>query len=196
MKTKIFILATVAIFSALLGFAGATNIPKMNISQVGDKEAKLSFQSTSPTKFELTVTDENNSVVFFHKSKKKHTDYHGKIDFSELGNGTYCICMNYGNQSLNDKIFVSNKNIQTGTVVHLYEPYMSFDKNKLNFSFLNTVQKQVFLNIYKDGEHVNGFNLGKEFAMQKRFDISNLKRGEYRIVVTDDFKDHIFTLRK
>ena len=196
MKTRFTLLTMLVVFAVAAVYAGATDLPKMNISQNGDEAALLAFNSNVPKTFEVTVTDENNSIVLFHKTAKKKTNYSENIDFSALGDGTYCICINYGNQSLNNKVTVSGNNISTETVQHLYEPYMKLDDENLNVSFLNTAQKRVYLNIYKNDEHLNGYNLGKKLEIQKSFDISNLTSGEYRIVVSDDFKDHIFTLRK
>ncbi|KJF43207.1 hypothetical protein [Draconibacterium sediminis] len=196
MKTRFLFLKMFVLFSVAALYAGATDLPKMEISQNGNEAALLAFNSNVPKTFEITVTNENNAVVFFHKTTKKLASYNENLDFSALGNGTYCICINYGNQSLNNKIMVSDSKITTENVQHLYEPYMKLDNGQLNVSFLNTAQKGVFLNIYKNGEHVYGYNLGKKLTIHKSYDISNLTSGEYRVVVTDDFKDHIFTLRK
>ncbi|WP_319503697.1 hypothetical protein [uncultured Draconibacterium sp.] len=196
MKTKILFLTMFVLFAVAAVDASATDLPKMEISQNGNETALLAFNSNVPKTFEITVTNENNSIVFFHKATKKLASYNENLDFSTLGDGTYCICINYGNQSLNNKITVGDNKISTENVQHLYEPYMQLDDDKLNISFLNTAKKGVFLNIYKNGEHVNGYNLGKKLTIHKCYDISNLSSGEYRVVVTDDFKDHIFTLRK
>ncbi|MDX8340477.1 hypothetical protein SLH46_14845 [Draconibacterium sp. IB214405] len=196
MKTRLTLLTMLVLFVVATVYAGDTELPKMNISQAGDEIALLAFNSSVPKTFEVTVTDESNSIIYFHKTEKKKADFKENIDFSALGDGTYCICINYGNQSLNNKIMVSDHKITTSTVQHLYEPYMKLDDDNLNVSFLNTPQKRVYLNIYQNDEHLQGFNLGKKLEIQKCFDISNLSSGEYQVVVTDDFKDHIFTLRK
>ena len=42
------------------------------------------------------------------------------------------------------------------------------EDGNLNISFLNLPQKQVYVDVYKDGEQIDAFKLGKDLSIQKR----------------------------
>ena len=76
------------------------------------------------------------------------------------------------------------------------EPFFCFKDNKLNVSFLNVANKNVYLNVYKDGMHYDGFVFGKGADIQKSIDFSNAEKGKYEVVLTDYFKEHYYTVNK
>ena len=57
-------------------------------------------------------------------------------------------------------------------------------------SFFNCPCEPVYVNIYRNGEHVQGINLGKGLTVQKCLDLSKLRKGEYEVVLSDKFKEH------
>jgi len=194
MKTTKWVITTLAIFIVAIGFA--TETPKMNIIPVEAEKALVAFNSSSPVSFEITITKKNGEIIYYKKSKNPLDEYRKVFDFSEMGNGIYNVSMNYGNRSLNRDVCVSKKDIKIGPIVKLYEPYFCYKDGLLNVSFLNIARNSVYLNVYKMGKHVSGLNLGKELSIQKSFDFSKLKNGDYKIVVTDKFKDHSFIVHK
>ncbi len=56
--------------------------------------------------------------------------------------------------------------------------------------------KHVYVNVYKNGEHYTGFDLGKNFDVQKCIDFSMAEKGTYEIVLSENLKSHNFTLNK
>jgi hypothetical protein len=195
MKTKALILLMAVLFVASNSFALKTDGPRMNIVQVESDEALVAFESKVPTYFELTISNNEHVVVYYQKSKKQQQEFKGKFNFANLENGTYNVCVNYGNQSLNSQIEITNKGIETSEVVRCYEPYFTIEDEKLNVSFLNTPQKQVYLNIYKNNKHVDGTALGKDLVIHKKLDLSNLAEGKYQVILTDEFKDHVYWVK-
>ena len=194
MKTTKLVIATMAIFIVAIGFA--SEIPKMNIIPVEAEKALVAFNSTSPVIFEITLTKSNGEILYYKKYESPLGEYRKIFDFSEMGNGTYNVNVNYGNCSIVRDLCISNKDIEVGQVVRLYEPYFRFKNDKLNISFLNVSQKDVYLNMYQEGEHITGAKFGKEMSIQKCVDLSKLKDGNYEVIVTDWFNDHSFTVHK
>ena len=194
MKTKIWVITTLAIFIVAIGFA--TETPKMNIVPVKAEKALVTFNSEIPVTFEITITKNDGEIVDYKKSKNPVDVYQKVFDFSEIGTGNYNVSLNHGNCSMNRDLHVSKKDIKVGPVVQLQEPYFCYKNGMLNVSFLNLAQNSVYLNVYKNGDHVDGVSLGKELSIQKCFDLSKLKNGNYKIVVTDKFNDHQFMVHK
>lgn len=188
MKTRNWVLTTLAFFIAAIGFA--TDFPKMSIIPVEAEKALLSYKSSDATPLEITLTNYKGEILYFKRTQKRHSEYNKVFDFSEFGTGKYCICVNFGNRSVSRNVSVNKNDITVGTAQQLYEPYFCLKDKKLNVSFFNCPQKPVYVNIYQNGEHVEGINLGKDLAIQKRLNLSKLKKGEYEIVLSDLFKDH------
>lgn len=188
MKTKTWVVTALALFIVAVGFA--TDFPKMNVIPVEAEKALVAYKSSEATPLEITLTNYQGEILYYKKTQKRYSEYKKVFDFSELGEGDYCICVNFGNRSVSRNVTVDKNEIKVGVAQQLYEPYFCLKDKKLNVSFFNGPQKPVYVNIYKDGEHIEAINLGKDLAIQKRLDLSQLKKGEYEIVLSDLFKDH------
>lgn len=188
MKTKTWVLATLAFFIVAIGFA--TDFPKMNVIPVEAEKALVAYKSSEATPLEITLTNCEGEILYFKRTSKRQSEYNKVFDFSVLGTGNYCVCVNFGNRSISRNFAVNKEDIVVGAPQRLYEPYFCLKDKKLNVSFFNCPQKPVYINIYQNGEHIEGINLGKNLAIQKRLDLSRLEKGEYEIVLSDLFKDH------
>lgn len=193
MKTKIWVLTALAVFIVAIGFA--TETPKMNVIPVESQKALVAFESLSSSPLEIILTNKNDETLYRMKTKNAQKELKKIIDFSDLGYGNYNVCMNYGVQSVNRKLCVSEDGIKVGCTERLYEPYFCMKNGKLNVSFLNITNKKVKLYVYKNGALVSSVKLGKDIAIQKRLDLSKLENGEYKVVLTDWFKDHQFSFQ-
>ena len=194
MKTKIWVLTTLAIFIAAIGFA--TETPKMNIVANENDKILVSFESATACPVEMTITDEDGVIIHYWKSESLQSNFNQMLNLSELERGTYNVVLNYGGTSINRELSITRNEIKVGPPVKLLEPYFCFKNDKLKVSFLNVANKNVYLNVYKDGEHYNGFTLGKEFDIQKCIDFSMAEKGNYEIVLTDYFKEHHYAVNK
>lgn len=190
MKTKSWTLTVLAILIATIGYA--TEIPKMSVLKADKQKALIAYKANFNTTLEVTLCNCEGEILYFKKTKNPQSEYRKVFDFSELGNGKYHVSINYGNQSLNRELTVKNNELKVGAAKRLYEPCWKVKDGKLNLSHLNVPMKNVYLNIYKKGEHVSGVNLGKQMAIQKCINVSALQKGEYEVVLSDHFKDHRF----
>lgn len=190
MKTRNWVLTTLAFFIVAIGFAA--DLPKMNVIQVEADKALVAYDASEATPLEITLTNCHGDILYFKRTKQRYSEYQKIFDFSELGDGNYCVSVNYGNQSVNRDVNIVDDKIAVGPAQQLFEPSFKLDGDMLGISFLNSPQKPVFVNVYQDGKFVNGMKLGKDLCIQKRLDLSRLKKGEYEIVLTDCFKDHRF----
>lgn len=188
MKTKIWVTTTLTFFIVAIGFA--TDFPKMNVIPVEAGKALVAYKSSEATPLEITLTNCHGEILYFKRTQKRYDEYKKVFDFSDLGTGKYCVCVNFGNRSISRNFTVDKKDITVEAPQQHYEPYFCMNDKKLNVSFFNCPQKPVFINIYQNGEHVEGINLGKDLTIQKRLDLSRLDKGEYEIVLSDIFKDH------
>ena len=194
MKTIKWVLATLALFIVSVGFA--TETPKMNVVTNEENKIQVTFESPTACPVEISITDNKGDVVYYWQSKSLQNEINQSFNLAELGTGTFNLALKYGCTSINHEVTVTRKEVKVGPSVRLPEPYFCYKNDKLNVSFLNVSSKNVYLNVYKDGEHYNGFKLGKDFDIQKCIDFSMAENGNYEIVLTDHFKDHYFVVEK
>jgi hypothetical protein len=190
MKTKIWIFTVLAFLVAATG--NATDFPSMNVIPVEENKAMLAYKASNAATLEITLSDCQGDILYFKRTNQKEKEFNQVFDFSELKDGNYCMCVNYGNRSVKRDLMVQGEKITVGAPMRCYEPFFCLEEKMLNISFFNSPQKQVYVNVYQNGQHVDGFKLGKELSIQKRLDLSNLKSGDYEIVVTDFITDHRF----
>ena len=188
MKTMYLLMTLLVVFVTSTSFA--TEKPRMTISANDNQMASIRFESPVPTWYEITIQDNKGELVYYKKSNERSQVFTQDFDFSSLNAGKYDVCVNYGNQSLNRELNVTPNGIETSPAEFFYEPYFKVEDGKLNVSFLNVAQKEVYLNIYKDNQLVYGVYLGNEMEIQKRLDLNQLERGDYEIVMREWFKNH------
>lgn len=194
MKTKILFFAFVVLLISATAYA--TETPKTEILSVQDNKILVSYQTEKPSLFEITITDNNGVVLHEWKPENPQTCIKKLFNLKELEDGTYQLSVKLGIKSLNLTFNIDGKKIAMGPLCEHFEPYFNFKNDKLYVSFLNQSTKHVYLNIYKNGEHYTGFDLGKKFDVQKCFDFSIAKKGNYEIVLTDNVCSHNFTITR
>ena len=139
----------------------------------------------------------NEGEILYHWRSKTPLEKIKKVfNLSELDCGNYILCINYGDYSVYKELKVKNDEIQVGPVIQLYKPYFCYEENVLKLSFLNTAQRDVYLNIYQKNECINHYKLGRNLTVQKIFDFSKLTCGEYDLVLSDFFTEHHFLVNK
>lgn len=195
MKTKNLILTVLAVFVAATGFA--TQRPTMNVIPVENEKAMVAFETMTPATFELSLKNQSGEVVYFKKSEKPVQNYSLIFDLRNLDDGSYHVNLKHGNCTIDREITVFNGHtLQVGEEVRMFSPYYKFENDMLQISYLNNSQKNVFLNVFRDGEHVTGKKLGKEMCIQKMISFSNLDKGTYDVVLSNNQNDFQFTVQK
>lgn len=194
MKTKTLFLFVLATFLASATFA--TKLPSMNIVPIKVDKTILAFENGEAAHFELSVSNNENEILYYKKSETPVENYKTTFDFSNLENGCYHVTLTFGNWTLDRELTVKGSQINVGKEVRLAAPVFLFKDNMLQVSFLNMGQKNVFLNIFKDGDHVAGKKLGNEVCVQKVFDFSKLDKGLYEVVLNDKYKSYSYYVKK
>lgn len=195
MKTKSLLLTAMAVFVAATGFA--TQLPTMNVIPVQNEKALVAFETMSPANFELSLKNQRGETIYYKKSEEPVQSYRLVFDLQELEDGNYHVNLNHGNCTLDRLITISNgTNLKVGEEIRMFSPYYKFENNTLQISYLNNSQKNVFLNIFRDGQHITGKKLGKEMCIQKALDFSKLEKGTYNVVLSNNSNEFQFTVQK
>ncbi|MEE4286620.1 MAG: hypothetical protein V2I31_10735 [Mariniphaga sp.] len=195
MKTKNFVLTAMAVLVAATVFA--TQLPTMNVIPVQNEKALVAFETMSPANFELSLTNQRGETIYYKKSEEPAQNYKVVLNLQELEDGNYHVNLKHGNCTLDRQITVSNgTNLKVGEEIRMFSPYYNFENNTLRVSYLNNSHKNVFLNIYRDGQYITGKKLGKEMCIQKSLDFSKLEEGIYEVVLINNNNEFQFTVQK
>ena len=194
MKTKKWVVIALVIFIATTGFA--TEIPKMNVISTEAENTRVSFESDKAYPIELTIKCDDGTILYYWKSKTPKEKLDRDFDLTNVKCGKYKICLNYGEQGMYRELSVTHDGIFTGPNVQLHQPFFTYSDEKLKLSFLNTGKEDVYLNIYKDGNFITGMSLGNQLDLQRLVDLSNLEKGDYDVVLSDNFSTHHYMVHK
>ncbi len=194
MKTKNWVIIILAIFITSTGFA--TEIPKMDIVSNNTEKIRVGFESVKACQVELTILCDDGTNLYYWKSKSPKERINWTFDLSNVKCGKYKVYLNYGEQSMYRELSVTQKGINTGPTVQLHQPFFSYSDDTLKLSFLNSGMENVYLNIYQDGDFINGVSLGKNLNIQKIINFSKLEKGEYDVVLFDNYSIHHYMVNK
>lgn len=195
MKTKNLVLTALAIFVAATGFA--TQLPTLNVIPVENEKALVAFETLSPQAFELSLKNNRGETLYYKKSEEPMQEFRLIFDLQNLEDGNYHVNLKHGNCTLDRQITVSNgMHLTVGEEIRMFTPYYKFENGLLQVSYLNNAQKNVFLNLYRDGQFVTGKKLGKEMCIQKTIDCSKLEEGLYEAVISNNNNEFQFSFHK
>ncbi|QGY43185.1 hypothetical protein GM418_05780 [Maribellus comscasis] len=181
MKTKQFALALLAV--ALTLSAAATKIPKMNIVALDDSKTLIAAETDPGVSSEISIEDQHGRIVYY-KLSKASPEYRSVFDFSKLEDGTYTVKIKSGKVSATRVMEVNDGGVVATAAMKTHiEPYFSCDDDILKVTYLNFDKDDVSLLIYNGSQLIFQSGLGTEFNVQKGFDVSDLMRGDYHVVL-------------
>lgn len=194
MKTKKLLLTATVV--AIVAIATAVEKPKMSVVPLAANQAVISITNENPAYFEVSIETPNGDLVYYKQSSKPLTRYQKTFDVTNLENGNYILSLKVNDTKLTKEIEIASSNIYVGDSKLRFDPFFSFDDNLLKFSFLNFEEENFKLNILKNGELVYQKKLGKNFTLSKGYDLSNLKSGNYEVLLTSYQNKFTYSLVK
>jgi hypothetical protein len=195
MKTKNLVLTALAVFVATS--VSAAKLPTMNVIPVEQEKALVAFEAGTPAAFELSVTNNKGETVYFKKSEKPVANYRMIFDFHDLEDGNYKISLDYNNCKISREVLISDHRcMRVGEEIKCYGPFYKYEDNHLKISYLNQSQKNMHVNIYRDGYFVAGKKLGKDLCIHKMLDLSKLEKGTYEVVLSNRNNEYPFIVQK
>ena len=194
MKTiKFLFTATVVAIAAI---ATAVEKPKMNVVPLTSDRAILSVTNEKAAFFELSILAKNGDVVYFKQSTKPLTSYQQIFDFENLENGSYVFNLRVNDTELSRNVEVATKGIYVGESKLRFDPYFAFDGKILKLSYLNFDQEKFTFNLYNHEGLIFQSRLGNDFTLSSGYDLSNLEKGKYKIVLSSFKNEFVYNLER
>jgi len=193
MKTKQFALVLLAL-AVTIG-AGATKIPKMNIVTLNDAKALVVAETDPKIASEISIEDANGHLVYY-KEAKAAAKFKSVFDLSNLEDGTYTIEVKTGTAAAKREVDIRNGEVVVKALQTTIDPYFAYDGDMLKVSFLNFDKRNLSLLIYNGSRLVFQSEIGNDFNVQRGFDVSDLVKGQYSVVLAGTGEDFSYRINR
>lgn len=194
MKTIKFLSTVTAV--AIVAISTAVEKPKMEVTPLSVDKAIVSVTNENPALFEMSIRAENGDLVYYKQAENMSTSYQKTFDFKNLEKGKYLLNVKVNDTKIVRDFEVGYKGIIVGDSKLRFDPYFSYENDKLKFSYLNFDQENYWIFLYKNGEKVYSKRVGRESSIHKSFDLSNIEDGDYRVVLSSIKNEFVYNLVK
>lgn len=194
MKTKKLILGIVALVFVTNIYA--TKTPRMNIIPLENSKALVAVSQDVPATNDLTITSSDGEIVYYKQSKNQSEEFRQVFDLSGLDDGNYCVKVKSDNIAVKRKIKIEDGKVAVDLQTTEYDPYFKFADNILKLTYLNFENNDVKLKVFNNGEIIYTSQLGNDFTVNAGFDLSQLEKGNYDILLTNSDEEYWFSVNK
>lgn len=163
--------------------ASATEIPKMNVVALDDSRTLIAAVTSPNVASEVSITAQGGEIVYYKKSKAA-AQFKSILDLSELNDGMYTVSLKTGKVSTQRKLEVNQGKVHVQPMKRELDPFFSYNGDIVKLSYLNFNQNNISLLIYNGSQLVFQSKLGKDFRIQRAFDVSKMVKGEYNLVLS------------
>ena len=197
MKTiRILILVLVASFAT--NYVMASGGLRVDFSGSEKKATLVEMSNVVNTNFEINLKDKFGNKIYSHETKEPSNMLKKKFDFSNLEDGTYWFSVDANNEKTLKKLNIEKGNVTIEQVRKSIQPFFTKDGDMLKLSFLNPNQEGVNLYVYNANRGLLAqTELGNDFAIHKAVDLSELRYGDYHVVLANDMDiyEYRFSIR-
>ena len=186
MKTiRILVLVLVASFAT--SYAMASGGLRVDFSNSENNATLVEMSNVVNTHFEINLKDSYGNRIYSMETSEPSNMLKKKFDFSNLEDGTYWFSVDANNEKTLKKLNIEKGNVTVEMVRKSIQPFFTKDNEMLKMSFLNPHQEDVSLYVYTANMNLLAqAELGKDFAISKAVDLSELRYGDYHVVLTND----------
>jgi len=194
MKTRKILCTVTAV--AIVAIATAVEKPKMDVIPLNADQARISVTNENPAIFEMSIETQSDELVYYKQTTSASTEYQKILDFAGLENGKYLLNLKVNDTNVIRDFEVCNDKIVVGDSKMRFDPYFSFENDMLKFSYLNFDQENYTVYFYNSDGMIFSKRIGKDFSLQKGFDLSKLEKGDYHVVFSSSANEYVYNIVK
>jgi hypothetical protein len=194
MKTIKLVFTVMAV--AVAAIATGVEKPKVNVVPLSTDRAIVSIENENPAQFEVSIEADNGDLVYYKKTNEPITDYRKVYDFKDLEAGNYVFNLKVNDTSVSNEFSVSTKGIVIGEKKMRFAPYFNYEEGVLQLSYLNFDKEPLKLNFYNNQGLVYQTELGKDFNIATGYNLSNLEKGNYKVVLSSYSNEYAYDIVK
>ena len=187
MKTgKKLILGIFAMFFA--GFAFASGNLQVNLLSNQKKSAIVEISSSKMVNYEIKLVDENGDQLYSMETEVPKNELNKHYDLTNLEDGAYWYTVKIEKEKITKQLAIKNGLVEVVDIRKSVEPYFLHKDNYVDLSMLNFGQEDIKIYVYDERSSlINKAELGNDFEILKRVDLSELRPGSYDLVVVNDY---------
>jgi hypothetical protein len=182
------------VFVAFANTLMASGNLKVNILPLTSETAVVAISSSAASNFQISIENENGETIYYKQTGADSKDYRQVFDFSKLEAGEYKLTASIDGSTAERSFKIEHKNIIVGKEKSNMAPFFSYKERVLKLSYLNHTEGNVDLNFYDKNNLVYSRKIGNEFNVNQGFDLSNLNRGTYSVVLSTVSKNYTYNL--
>lgn len=194
MKTKLLTLVFVAIVFVANVFA--TEIPQMEVFPMNETKLLIAFVQETPVINQISIYSKSGDLMYVKRLKKGTNRYSQIYDLSQIENGNYEVRLKYGKTTLKKEIKISDGDVRLVKEKAELPPVFTSVSEGVNLSYMNFEKNDVSVFLYKQNELLDTANLGSEFLIHKRINLTALKKGNYDILLACADKKYWFSVQR
>lgn len=157
-----------------------------------------SISNATMNKVEFEVIDSSGNNLYRMKTTKSSPDFNKRYDFSELEDGIYWYSVRMDKEEVTKKFAIDDGVVEVLDIRKTLEPYFVQDEDFLKISYLNYENENINLYVYDSNNSLLAeANLGRDFSINKAVRLSDLRYGDYAVVITNknDVYEHQVAIR-
>jgi hypothetical protein len=156
---------------------------KVNIIPLNAEKAVVAISTLANSNFNITIVDDKDQIVYYQENMNPDETYSKVYNFSNLEDGTYKLTVVSDNLTAERQFKKSHQMIKVGKETTTLEPFFRYDGNILRCSYLNFETENTTLLFYQKDQLIYSKNIGKNFNIQQRLNLSKLSKGNYEAVL-------------
>jgi len=195
MKTIITIgfFVAVSLFSELTMAGGNFRV---NVALKSESNALREISNNSEQKYEISITNLDGDLIYHREDQLDKLESRKVFDFSKSEYGVYNLKVKLDGESSEQLVTVTRDGVQVGEIVRKADPVFNLTGNLLVLSSLNQSKEGMSLGIYSNEKLVWEQALKNSSASVRKFDLSKLEPGDYRVVLSVGNDDYEYELTK
>ena len=195
MKTLFAFIITALITSVASASGGGL---KVNLASNESGSTVMEISSYEKSSFEIDIRDAYGENLYSMKTEVPRSEFKKRYDFSKLEDGTYWYTVKIDKEKITKTFTVEDGQVEVQKVRKTSEPFFLKEDGLIKISFLNHGQEDVEVILYDINRQILAqAELGNGLSIQKAIDISELRWGDYEVVLfnDEDIYDHEFSIR-
>ncbi|HEY3389929.1 MAG TPA: hypothetical protein VGK38_10180 [Prolixibacteraceae bacterium] len=157
---------------------------RVNVVPTTEGKPLLVISNNSEQKSEISISNSSGEVLYHRATVGERHASNTGFDFSQSEEGDYKVIANIDGISNEQLVTVTSDGIRVGETVRKVEPVFNYNNNLLRVSYQNLSQEKVSLKLY-DKENLVWETISNEsLSPKKAFDLSELGKGKYEVVLS------------
>jgi len=193
MKTMLKVTLVIA-FAAFANTVFASGNLKVNLLPIAGEKAVVAISTLSTSNFSITVTDENDQIVYFNETTEPLENYRKVYNFSDLDDGSYKLTVLCDDLTSERQFHKKHGVITVGNEKTTIKPFFGYEDGIFKCTYLNFPKENLTLYLYDGKQLLYTKTIGRNFVVNEALNLSKLENGTYVATLSAGGKEYYYNL--